>query len=60
MKTWYYSFTTGNCKCCLEVENTVKEVMREIDQERLGIQSLGMGNLAWKLKTRRQRRDDRD
>ena len=32
-----------------------------MDQERLRIiQSLEMGNVAWKLKTHSQRRDDRD
>ena len=59
--TWYYSVTTVNRKCGLEVGNIVKEGMIEIDQEILDIiQSLGIGNLAWKWKTHSERRDDRD
>ena len=42
-------------------KHSVKDRMIEIDQERLSIiQSMGMGNVAWKWKTHSQRRDDRD
>ena len=41
-------------------KHTVKEGMIDIDRDRLGIQSLGMGNVASNWKTHSQRRDDRD
>ena len=41
-------------------KHTVKEGMIEIDQERLDIiQSLEMGNVAWKFKTHSQCWDDK-
>ena len=43
-------------------KHTVKDGMIEIGQERLRIIQLllGMLNVAWKLETHSQRRDDRD
>jgi len=51
---WEWEMLLGSAK------HTVKEGMIEVDQERLGIQSLGIGNVAWKWKTHSQIRDDRN
>ena len=52
---WKWEMWPGSGK------HSVKDRMIEIDQERLSIiQSMGMGNVAWKWKTHSQRRDDID